>query len=178
MILDSPFVFTLNTSTLRPFALSVPDQIRVAAGAGYKGIELWLRDVVAYADAGGNLADLKAIAEDVGVRVINGIAMSRWTDVNPEIRAAELEQARAEMDVLARLGCPAIAAPPAGNVRGLTIETLGANFAALLSLGESMGVEPVLEFWSHAAVVRTISDAIKVLDAAGAGAPPDAARFS
>jgi sugar phosphate isomerase/epimerase len=148
---------------LRPFGLSVPGQINVAAAAGFSGIELWVRDIIAWADGGGNVADLKAQAEDVGIQVVNGIAFFKWTDADPAVRDAGLEQARAEMDLLLRVGCIAVAAPPAGDVAGLDLATIGANFAELLTLGRSMGIEPILEFWGRAPVLHSITQAASVL---------------
>jgi ribosomal-protein-alanine N-acetyltransferase len=40
-----PFQAALNTSTLQPFKLSVPEQVHVAAAAGFAGIELWVNDM-------------------------------------------------------------------------------------------------------------------------------------
>lgn len=158
-----PFLWTLNTSTLRPFSLSVKDQIRVAAQAGFSGIELWVRDLVAYVGHGGNIADIKAVAEDSGIQVVNGIAFFKWTDDNPKIRAAALEEARFEMDLLLQVGCDAVAAPPTGSINGLDISSIGSNFAELLILGRSLGVEPILEFWGHSKVLHTIAQAADVL---------------
>ena len=69
-----PFQTALNASTLFPFKLSVPEQVRVAAEAGFAGIELWVKDLDIYLAAGGTLPELRAVVADAGIAVINAIA--------------------------------------------------------------------------------------------------------
>ena len=54
-----PFKTALNTSTLFPFELDVKQQARVAAEAGFEGIELWVRDIEAYLDRGGTIRRMR-----------------------------------------------------------------------------------------------------------------------
>ena len=158
-----PFLLTINTSTLIPFSLSVPEQIDCAATAGFGGIELWVRDIISYVDAGGQPEDLKRQADDAGVKVVNGIAFFKWSDKDPAVRAAGIEQARREIDLLARVGCTAVAAPPTGTVAGVSVGQIGLNFKELLTLGRGMGVEPILEFWGRSPVLHSIQEAREVL---------------
>ena len=64
-----PVRFALNMSTIRGQKLSVPEQIDVAAKAGYDGIEPWIRDLQKYAEGGGSLPDLKKRISDAGMTV-------------------------------------------------------------------------------------------------------------
>lgn len=162
-----PFKSALNTSTLRPYELSVPDQIRTAAGAGFAGVELWVRDVQAHVEAGGSAEELRSLARDEGIEIVNGIAFFRWTDADPEVREQGLEQARREIDLLARIGCRAVAAPPTGNVESLSLEEIAANFVLLHRLADGLGVEAILEFWGRAPVLHSIREAQSVLRHAG-----------
>lgn len=162
-----PFKAALNTSTLRPYALSVPDQIRTAAAAGFAGIELWVREVEAYVSGGGSAEELRALAADEGVEIVNGIAFFAWTDADPDVREAGLEQARREIDLLSRLGCRAVAAPPTGNVASLPLEQIAANFVLLHRLAGGLGVEAILEFWGRAPVLHSVAEAQTVLQHAG-----------
>jgi 2-keto-myo-inositol isomerase len=56
---------------------------------------------------------------------------------------------REEMEMLAALGCPRIAAPSAGVEPTDTLDMfkVGERFAALVALGKQTGVTPLLEFW-------------------------------
>ncbi len=69
-----PFKTALNASTLFPFSLDVREQVRIAAEAGYEGIELWVKDVDAYLAGGGTVNQLKRYISDTGIAVVNAIA--------------------------------------------------------------------------------------------------------
>jgi 2-keto-myo-inositol isomerase len=157
-----PFQTALNTSTLLPFKLSVPEQVRVAAAAGFAGIELWVNDIDAYLAAGGTLPELRAVIADAGIAVVNAIAFFPWADADDGIRQRGLAQAEREMHMLAELGCVAVAAPPFGNVATVSLSAMADHFAQLVALGRSIGVEPYLEFWGRAHTLSRLSQAMVV----------------
>ena len=76
----SSFKYCLNTSTIRGQELSLPQQVQVAAEAGYDGIEPWIRDIEAYRDGGGSLADLAKQIEDAGLEVASAIGFANWIE--------------------------------------------------------------------------------------------------
>lgn len=162
-----PFILSINTSTLRPFGLSVPEQIEVAAKSGFAGIELWVEELKAYLDSGGELSAVRRLAQDAGIRIVNGIAFFKWTDADPTVRAAGMQQAEREIAMLAEIGCTAVAAPPTGEVADLDAATIGANYAELLELSRPYRVEPILEFWGRAPVLHSLNEATAILSACG-----------
>jgi len=164
-----PFRTSLNASTLFPFRLSVPEQVRVAAEAGYDGIELWVKDIEAELDAGRTVSSLRRDIDAAGVNVVNAIAFFAWADADPAVRDRAFAQARREMETLAALGCAAVAAPPFGDVEGVPLEAFAERFAALVELGRSFGVEPLLEFWGRAKRLSKVGEALFV--AAESGVP-------
>ena len=164
-----PFKPALNTSTLRPYDLSVPEQIDVAAQAGFDGIELWVRDIQGFVEQGNKPEELAKRARDRGIAIVNGIAFFKWTDANADVRQEGLEQARREIDLLKRVGCLAVAAPPTGDVASLDLEEIAENFLLLDKLARSRGVDPVLEFWGRAPVLHSIAEASTVLKKSGRG---------
>ena len=117
-----PFKMALNASTLFPFHLDVRQQVQVAAEAGYEGIELWMRDIEKYLADGGNLQDLKRYGDDQGIAIVNAISFFTWADADATARKQGQVQAEKEMNLLAQLGCPAIAAPPFGNVEHVALD--------------------------------------------------------
>src|SRR6266508_4080811 len=145
-----PFQTALNTSTLLPFKLSVPAQVRVAAAAGFAGIELWVNDIGTYLVEGGTLPELRTLIADAGIAVVNAIAFFPWADADDGIRKRGLAQAEREMHLLAELGCVAVAAPPFGNVATVSLTTMAGHFAHLSDLARGVGIEPYLEFWGRA----------------------------
>jgi sugar phosphate isomerase/epimerase len=157
-----PFKTSLNTSTLFPFRLDIKQQVRVAAEAGYQGIELWMKDIDAYVANGGSIGELRSYIADAGVAVVNAIAFFKWADADAATREQGLAQAEREMHMLAELGCPAVAAPPYGDVEGVTLEAIAGHYARLAQLARGIGVEPYLEFWGRAKALSRLSQALFV----------------
>lgn len=155
-----PFKTALNASTLFPFELDIKQQARIAAEAGYAGIELWFKDIEAYLAGGGVIRDLRAYMHDTGIAIVNTIAFFKWADADEATRAGGLAQAEREMQLLAELGCPAVAAPPYGNVEGVALEAIAGHFARLAELSHAIGVEPYLEFWGRASRLSRLSEAL------------------
>lgn len=81
-----PFKTALNASTLFPFRLDVKQQVRIAAEAGFEGIELWVKDIAAYLETGGTITDLKAYVAKSGITVANAIAFFPWADADDLVR--------------------------------------------------------------------------------------------
>jgi 2-keto-myo-inositol isomerase len=157
-----PFKMSLNASTLFPYKLGIEDQIRIAAEAGYEGIEIWVRDLEAYLEAGHSLQALKRYVSDTGITIANAIAFFKWADEDRELRAQGREQASREMSMLAEIGCSAVAAPPFGNVANVSLADMAEQYAKLVRAGRQLGVEPYLEFWGRAKKLSTLSEAVTV----------------
>jgi sugar phosphate isomerase/epimerase len=152
--------YALNTSTIRGQKLSVPDQVDVAAKAGYEAIEPWMGDLHQYVQGGGSLADLRRRIADRGLAVASAIGFAEWIVDDDHRRAAGLETAKKDMDLLAQIGGTHIAAPPAGATREPKLDLLDAaeRYRALLELGESTGVIPQLEVWGFSANLSKLGE--------------------
>lgn len=162
------YKLSLNTSTIAPFKLGVKDQIKVAMESGYTGIELWIKDIQVYMEEGGKLRELRDYTRDCNVEVVNGIAFARWSDSDRKTRLDALEQAKREMQLLMELDCKAIAAPPIGDVEGMSKDQIASNFSELCSTALKFGIEPYLEVWGQAPVLNRLSDAMYILLQSGA----------
>jgi 2-keto-myo-inositol isomerase len=162
-----PFKTALNASTLFPFALDVRQQVQVAAEAGYDGIELWEKDILAYLATGGTMADLKKSIASSGIPIVDVMAFYPWADADEEVRRQALAQAGRELPLLAELGCKAFAAPPAGSVASVSLDQMAIYFAQLADLASSIGIEPYLEFWGKARPLSRLSDALSVAMSSG-----------
>lgn len=150
---DLPFTYCLNTSTIREQKIGLNKEIETAAEAGYDGIEVWIPTMQAFIEDGGKLADVKKLSEDLGIKIENAIGFAPWIVDDAATRAKAFEQARREMDMLAQIGCPRLAAPPAGATQepGLDLLAAADRYAQLLEMGEEMGVMPQLEVWGFSA---------------------------
>lgn len=143
------FKFSLNTSTISGQKLGVKKYIEIASRAGYDCMELWLPDLKVYLEDGGTLPSLKKYLDDSKMPVVNAIGFAPWMVDDKEKRNAGFKQMKDEMEIMAALGCPRIAAPSAGIEPTVSLDmfVIGERFAKLIELGKETGVTPQLEFW-------------------------------
>jgi 2-keto-myo-inositol isomerase len=143
------FKLCLNTSTISGQKLGVEKYIEIAARAGYDYIELWIGDIKAYLTNGGSVKALKKLLDDNKMPVANAIGFAPWMVPDDEKRKAGFQQMREEMEIMAALGCPRIAASSAGITDASEVDLfkIGERYAELLALGKQTGVTPQLEFW-------------------------------
>jgi 2-keto-myo-inositol isomerase len=141
------FMYSLNTSTVSGHKPGVGRYIDIAARAGYDCIELWISDIRAYISSGKSLNALKKLSDDSKLPIVNAIGFATWMTDDEEKRKAGFAQMREEMDIMAALGCPRIAAPAAGITTPPDLLRVGERYKELLNLGRQTGVMPQLEFW-------------------------------
>lgn len=166
---ESLFRYCLNTSTISGQKSGLLKDIDIASKAGYDGVELWIRDVKAYLDAGNSSASLKKYIEDRDITVESAIGFAPWISGGKE----GMNQMESEMEMMASIGCKRIAAPPAGVPadRPLDLFMAGEKYAQVLELGRKTGVMPQLEFWGASKVMWHLGQALMV---AGVANDPDA----
>ena len=156
----------MNASTLRGYNLTLLEQMRAVASSGFAGYEPWMKDIRA-AKESGTLGEACRIARDGGVEFINGIAFGQWVSPDPAVRAAGIEETKRDMALLAEIGCPRIAASMFGVQKPgsqiLRKEEIAERYAAVLDLGKTMGVRPLLEYWGHSVNLSRLEDALDVL---------------
>lgn len=143
------FKLSLNTSTIMGQKLGVEKYIEIAARAGYDCIELWTGDVKEYLGKGGTLKALRKLLDDSKVPVVDAIGFAPWMVDDESKRKAGMVQLKEEMDMMAALGCPRMAAPSAGITATdqLDMFVVGDRFRQIVELGRQTGVTPQLEFW-------------------------------
>jgi sugar phosphate isomerase/epimerase len=73
-------------------------------------------------------------------------------------------QMKEEMEILASIHCPRIAAPPAGVPadQPLDLFIAGERYAKLLDLGRQIGVMPQLEFWGSSKVLWHLGQVLMI----------------
>ncbi len=164
------FRFCLNTATIRGQKVGIEREIEIAAAAGYDGIEPWVRDVEAYRDAGGSLADLKTKIADAGLTVDSAIGFANWISDDADQRAAGLEQAKRDMSLMRAIGGTRIAAPPIGGHQtpiGGDLDAIAERYAALCDVGAEAGVVPQLEVWGFSKTLSKLGESAYVAMEAG-----------
>ncbi|HOT51292.1 MAG TPA: sugar phosphate isomerase/epimerase [Candidatus Hydrogenedentes bacterium] len=129
----SPWPIVLNASTIRPAPLT--DKIRVAAEAGYDGIELWVNELEEFESEGGDLKALGAEIRDKGLFVPNVIGL--WDSMPMEQEAWEksLEATRRRMRMSSAVGSQHVAAIPAPDRADFDLKIGAQRYRDLLKIG-------------------------------------------
>jgi sugar phosphate isomerase/epimerase len=150
-VANSNFKYSLNASTISGQTQDLLKQIEISAEAGFDFIEVWVRDVKSYLEKGNSTKDLRKYIEDKGIQVSSAIGFAPWMTGGEE----GFRQMEEEMKMLAEIGCPRIAAPPAGvdSSHILDLFETGEKFSELIELGRQSGVMPQLEFWGSSKVL-------------------------
>ncbi len=173
---NRPFLFALNTSTISGFKPKIVEAMAIAAKAGYDGIEPWIRELDAHVKGGGSLEDLGKQARDLNLKVVDVIGFFEWAVDDDARRAKGLEEARRNMEMVAKVGGTRIAAPATGATDPsgpkLDLDRVGERYRALLELGKDFGVTPIVEVWGFSKNLQTLAEATHVAIAAN---HPDAA---
>ncbi|MBI4582528.1 MAG: sugar phosphate isomerase/epimerase [Planctomycetes bacterium] len=153
-----PFGIALNSSTLFGHNLTIVQQIDLAAKAGYDGMEPWAQELEKHAAGGGSLEDLGKRFRDGGLEVVGLIAFPQWAVADPGARKKALEEVKRTMEMAAKIGAKRLAAPPAGNVAGVTLAEAAERYRDLLLVGKQMGVIPSVELWGFAKLLSHLSE--------------------
>jgi len=160
------FAFCLNTSTIRDCDLGIEDEIKIAAQAGYQGIELWLSEIEDYVNQGGKLSEIKGFLDKHGLKIPNIIAFFQWANPDNEIRKEALEEAGQVLAIAQKIGCTYVAAPPSGitDMPDLPLEMIAGYYKDLLDTYRNSGVKPLLEFWGHSQILGSLAEAMQILE--------------
>ncbi len=155
--------YCLNTSTIKIGKHPIREQIKIAADAGYDGVELWLRDISVFTEAGGKLSDLKKEIADLGLTVDSAIAFGNWIANDDAQRQKGLDQCKRDMAIVSAIGGSRIAAPPAGATKGeLDLSAAAERYHALCEVGESEGVLAQLELWGFSENLSTLAEVLYI----------------
>ena len=160
---ESQFRFCLNTSTISGQNPGLLKYIDIASKAGYDGVELWVRDVKAYLEAGNSAQSLRKYIADAGLKVESAIGFAPWMTGK-----AGMDEMKADMLMMASIGCQRIAAPPFGvpSDKPLDLLEAGQKYRELIALGRQTGVMPLLEFWGASKVLFHLGQAMMIAAAA------------
>lgn len=144
-----PFLFCLNTATIRGQKLGIVKEIEIAAQAGYDAIEPWVDALQDHTKSGGALSDLRKRIADAGLTVEGAIGFPEWVVDDEARRQKGMDRAKREMEIVAQIGGKRFAAPPAGatDLPKLDPAQVTERYRALLEAGDQIGPVPELELW-------------------------------
>jgi len=153
------FTLCLNTSTIKPQPLL--DKIRLAAEAGFAGVELWINDVYEYVGRGGEVRDVEKALADHGLIVPCVVAVRQWGEAGEVEYPLMLDETRRRMEMAARLGSPYLVATPPRDPCDLGQITR--RYKDLLELGRQVGVKPTMEYIGFFQSVRHLGQAWQIV---------------
>jgi 2-keto-myo-inositol isomerase len=161
---EAPFKYSLNMSTLRGHKLGFRKELEVASKAGYKSVEIWINTLQDFLKTGGSLSDARKIVDDLGLKVEDAIGFAPWIVDDEATRGKALEQLKMEMDQLAQIGCPRVAAPPMGATTGnsLDLARVAERYRTILELGDKTTVVPHLELWGFSKNLSRVGEILFV----------------
>jgi 2-keto-myo-inositol isomerase len=163
---DKPgsFLYSLNMSTLRGHNLGFRKELEVASKAGFKSVEIWINTLQDFLKSGASLAEAKRIVDDLGLKVEDAIGFATWIVEDQTGRSKAWDQLKMEMDQLAQIGCPRIAAPPMGATTGeiLELPKMAERYRKILELGDQTGVVPHLELWGFSKNLSRVGELLYV----------------
>jgi sugar phosphate isomerase/epimerase len=156
--------YCLNMSTVRGQKLSLPDQVDLAAKAGYDSIEPWMGELRTFEMNGGSTKDLAKRISDHGLKVDSAIGFAEWIVDDDARRAKGLEQAKLDMALIKSIGGTHLAAPPAGATKQTDMNLYNAaeRFGKLVELGVSMEVIPQAEVWGFSTTMSKLGETMLV----------------
>jgi 2-keto-myo-inositol isomerase len=163
------FVYSLNMSTIRGHNLGFVKELEVAAKAGFTSVEIWIDTLQTYLQGGGSVLEAKKIIDGFGLKIEDAIGFAPWLVDDETTRKKGLEQLQQEMEILAKIGCHRIAAPPAGVTKGpvLDLDVVTERYVTILKMGEQTGVMPQLEMWGGSQNLKHISQVLYVATQSG-----------
>ena len=159
------FQYCLNTSTISGCGeYSIVEYIEIASKAGYDAIEVWVGDLRDFLTKSGSLNQVKEVLDKSQLTVANAIGFAPWLNEN-----GGLEAMQNDMELLAKIGCQRIAAPPVGHEGNMPLDLFktGRQYKKLLELGRETGVMPQLEFWGVSEIFNHLGQAVMVTTVSG-----------
>jgi sugar phosphate isomerase/epimerase len=161
---NKPFLFCLNTATIRGQKLGIVKEIQIASQTGYDAIEPWVDSIQEYVKNGGAIGDLRKQISDSGLSVEGAIGFPEWIVDDDSRRAKGMERAKREMEIVAQIGGKRFAAPPAGatDLPKLDLFKAAERYAALLKAGQQVGLVPQLELWGFSKNLAHLGECVAV----------------
>lgn len=156
------FTLCLNTSTIKPQPLL--EKIRLAAEAGFAGVELWINDVYEYVGRGGEVSDVEKALADHGLIVPCAIAVRQWGEASEIEYPLMLDEVKRRMELAARLGSPYLVATPPREACDLA--QISRRYRDLLEIGRQAGVKPTMEYIGFFDSVRHLNQAWQIVEEA------------
>jgi 2-keto-myo-inositol isomerase len=158
------FTYCLNMSTIRGQNLGFVKELKTAAAAGFRSVEIWMDSLQQYLQTGGSVKEVKVLLNDLGLKVEDCIAFNKWIVDDDTVRQSAIEQMKRDMDMLAQIGCKRMAATGMGTTDTdvPSMEVIASRYRTILDMGESYGVVPQIEMWGFQKNLRDVAEVLYI----------------
>lgn len=154
------FRYSLNSSTIKP--TPILEKIRVAAAAGYEGIELWHADIDLHLKQGGTVEEIRRTVDDNNLTVPTTVMLKGWCEPDGPEDVAGMAECKRRMEHAVIVGAQyCVAGPPHS---GVDFNLAAERYCRLLEIGIEMGVRPAMEYLGFAQEVNSIADALAIME--------------
>ena len=153
----SPWPICLDTATIRPASLL--EKIKIAANAGYDGIEPWDGELEEYEKNGGNLKELGAQIKKLGLKVPSVIGLWNAIPDTMELFIKSLPETRRRMRMAHDIGAEHIQTIPNELSPNYNQKWVADRYKDIIEVGiKEFNIKPALVFVKYF-TIKTLGQA-------------------
>ncbi|MEI6189569.1 MAG: sugar phosphate isomerase/epimerase [Chitinophagia bacterium] len=153
----SPWPISLDTATIRPASLK--DKVKIAAAAGYDGLEPWDSELEEFEKNGGNLKELGAEIKKLGLKVPSVIGL--WNAIPATMAEFEisLKETRRRMRMAHDIGAEHIQTIPNSLPENYNQKWVADRYRDIIEIGmKEFNIKPALVFVKYF-TIKTLGQA-------------------
>ena len=156
----SPWPICLDTATIRPASLK--EKIKIAAEAGYDGIEPWDFELEEYEKNGGDLKELGAEIKKLGLKVPSVIGLWNAIPDTMELFNSSLPDTRRRMRMAKDIGSEHIQTIPNKLSANYDQQWVAERFRDIIEIGlKEYNIKPALVFVKYF-TIKTLGQAVAI----------------
>ncbi|MCX6331268.1 MAG: sugar phosphate isomerase/epimerase [Bacteroidetes bacterium] len=153
----SPWPISLDTATIRPASLR--DKVKIAAAAGFDGLEPWDNELEKFEKNGGNLKELGAEIKKLGLKVPSMIGL--WNAIPATMAEFEisLKETRRRMRMAHDIGAEHIQTIPNSLPENYNQKWVADRYRDIIEIGiKEFNIKPALVFVKYF-TIKTLGQA-------------------
>ena len=156
----SPWPISLDTATIRPASLR--DKVKIAAEAGYDGIEPWDNELEEFEKSGGNLKELGFEIKKLGLKVPSVIGLWDAIPDTMELFNSSLPETRRRMRMAHDIGAEHIQTIPNKLSENFDQKWVAERYRDIIEIGlKEYKIKPALVFVKYF-TIKTLGQAVGV----------------
>jgi len=153
----SPWPISLDTATIRPASLM--DKVKIAAEAGYDGIEPWDGELEQFEKNGGNLKELGLEIKKLGLKVPSVIGLWDAIPDTMDLFTKSLPETRRRMRMASDIGAEHVQTIPNKLSENYDQQWVAARYRDIIEIGmKEYNIKPALVFVKYF-TIKTLGEA-------------------